>query len=152
MALQIMGGLLAIVLLVSICVLIYEGGYVERHIKDLLISWNASPIPKHRMVKRWLAVKKAMASDDPANWRAAIMNADSMLDEVVAKLGYRGNTLDERLQNTVPYQFPSLENAWRAHQISDFLKQDSSYPLTREVAEQTIRIYRTIFQETGIIL
>ena len=99
---------------------------------------------------------KAMAcnkrSYDPGGWRVAIIDADSMLDEVVAKLGYKGDTLEERLKNAVEYQFPSLENAWRAHQISDFLKEDSSYVLTREVAEQTIEIYRTIFTETGIIL
>jgi len=150
--LQIVGGLVSVILLVAIIILIYRGGSFATHMRHLWISWNASPLPKSRMVKRWLAIKGAMESDDSGKWRAAIIDADSMLDEVVAKLGYKGDTLEERLKNTVEYQFPSLENAWRAHQISDFLKEDRSYPLTREIAEQTIEIYRIIFTETGIIL
>jgi len=151
-ALQIVGGIFSLILLVAIIILIYKSGAFETHMRHLWTSWRASPLPKHRMVKRWLAIKGEMESDDPEKWRAAIIDADLMLDEVVAKLGYKGETLEERLKNTVEYHFPSLENAWRAHQISDFLREDPSYPLTREVAEQTIGIYRTIFTETGIIL
>lgn len=150
--LQIAGGLISVILIVSIVILIYRGGSFAIHMRHLWIAWKASPLPKNRMVKRWLVIKEAMGRDDPGGWRVAIIDADSMLDEVVAKLGYKGDTLEERLKNAVEYQFPSLENAWRAHQISDFLKEDSSYVLTREVAEQTIEIYRTIFTETGIIL
>ena len=149
---QIIGGIFSIILLVAIIVLIYKGGAFAAHMRDLWISWNASPLPKSRMVNRWLAIKGEMESDDPEKWRAAIIDADSMLDEIVAKLGYKGETLEERLNNTVEYQFPSLENAWRAHQISDFLREDPSYSPTREVAEQTIEIYKIIFTETGIIL
>ena len=150
--LQILGGLLSLFFVVAIVVLIHKGGAFERHIKHLWIAWRATPIPKHRMVKRWLKIKKEMEGDDPTAWRTAIIDADSMLDEVVSKLGYRGNTLEERLENIIPEQFPSLDDAWRAHQISDFLKEDSSYDLTREVAERTIDIYRDIFLEVGIIL
>lgn len=152
LVLQIAGGFISVILIVSIVILIYRGGSFATHMRHLWIAWNASPLPKSRMVKRWLAIKGAMEKDDSGGWRTAIIDADSMLDEVVAKLGYKGDTLEERLKNAVEYQFPSLENAWRAHQISDFLKEDSSYVLTREVAEQTIEIYRTIFTETGIIL
>ena len=152
LALQIVGGILSLALLAGIIILIYKGGAYATHIKHVWTAWNATPLPKHKMVKRWLKIIKSMEGDDPAAWRMAVIDADSMLDEVVAKLGYIGNNLEERLENIIPEQFPSLEDAWRAHQISTFLKEDSSYNLTREVADRTIEIYRSIFRETGIIL
>lgn len=152
LALQIIGGILSIVFLAGTIVLIHKGGLLGRHIKDLWVSWNASPAPKHRMVKQWIAIKKSIASNDPALWKQAILSADAMLDEVIVKLGYRGGTLEERLGNITQYQFPSLENAWRAHEITKFIKGDPSYPLSREITERTIEIYEDIFRETGILL
>ncbi len=152
LALRILGGMLSLVLVVGVIMLIQRGGAFERHIKHLLISWNGSPLPKRRMVKQWLAIKKLMKQDNPEAWRAAIIDADSMLEEIVEKLGYKGATLEERLQNITAYQFPSIEDARRAHEISRFLEEDSSYPLTYGVAEKTIGIYGNILRETGIIL
>lgn len=152
LALQILGGILSLVLVVGVIMLIQKGGALERHIQHLWISWNASPLSKRRMVKRWLSIKELMKQDNPEGWRAAILGADAMLDEIVKRLGCKGTTLAERFQNTTEYQFPMLEDARRAHEISNFLEEDSSYPLTREVSEKTIGIYRNIFRETGIIL
>lgn len=151
LSLQILGGILSLVFLAAIIILIHRGGAFERHIQHLWISWNVSPLPKRRMAKRWLAIKELMRQDNPEGWRAAILGADAILDEIVKRLGYNGDTFEERLKNATEYQFPSIEDAWRAHEISKFLEVDSSYTLTRGVAEKTIEIYRNIFRDTGII-
>lgn len=123
-----------------------------RHTRDLWTSWNATPLPKHRMAKEWIRIRKSIETDDPKLWKAAILSADSILEEVVAKLGYKGETLQERLSNVTSYQFPGLDNALRAHEISKFIKEDPSYPLSREITERTIKIYEDIFKEAGIFL
>ena len=152
LALQILGGMLSLIFVAGVIILIQRGGAFERHIQHLRISWNASSLPKRKMAKRWLAIKELMKQDSPNAWRAAVIGADSMLDEIVKKLGYKGATLEERLQNVNAYKSPSIEDARRAHEISRFLEQDSSYPLTYGVAEKTIGIYGNILRETGIIL
>jgi hypothetical protein len=150
--LQILGGVTSLAFLWAIIILIKKGGAFERHVRHLRIAWKATPIPRHRMGKRWIAIKNAMDTEDPQNWRAAIIDADRMLDEVLTKIGYAGDNIDQRLQNILPEQFPSLEDAWRAHRVRDFLVADSSYPLSRKVADTTIEIYKNIFLETGLIL
>lgn len=152
LALQILGGSLSLIFVAGVIMLIQRGGAFERHVKHLRISWNASPLPKRGMTKRWLAIKKLMKQDNPEGWRGAIIDADLMLDETVEKLGYKGATLEERLQNITEYKSPGLEDARRAHEISKFLKEDSSYPLTYGVVEKTIGIYENVLRETGIIL
>ncbi|MFY9458011.1 MAG: hypothetical protein WAP23_03780 [Candidatus Spechtbacterales bacterium] len=151
LALRILSVVLSLALLAGTIILIQKGGALEGHIKHLWISWNASPLPKRRMAKRWLSIKKAMKGDDPKGWRAAIIDADSMLDEIIERLEYKGDTLEERLKNITAYQFASIEDARSAHEISNFLKEDPSYSLIRGVAEKTIGIYGNIFSETGII-
>lgn len=150
--LQILSAIISVALIVAIVILIKKGGAFERHIKHLLIAWRATPIPKHKMVKRWLVIKEAMEGEDPQNWRTAIIDADLMLDEVLRSLGYGGDTMDERLENILPEQFPILEEAWRVHQVRNFLVEDPSYTLSREAADKAIELYKDIFRETGIIL
>jgi hypothetical protein len=151
LALQILGGSLSLIFVAGVIMLIQRGGALERHIKHLWISWNASFLPGRRMAKRWLAIKELMRQDNPKSWRAAIIDADSMLDEIVEKLGYEGDAPEERLQNVTAYKSPSIEDAKRAHEIARFLKEDPSYPLTYGVAEKTIWIYGNVLGETGII-
>ena len=74
LALQILGGIVSLALLWAIVVLINKGGAFERHIRHLLIAWKATPIAKHRMVKRWIAIREAMETQDSSNWRSAIAN------------------------------------------------------------------------------
>ena len=45
--------------------------------------------------KRWDIVEGYIASANPAEWKLAIMEADSMLEELVKKLGYPGTTLGD---------------------------------------------------------
>ena len=153
LVLQILGGILSVILGGATIVLIIKGGAPQRHIRHLWVSWRKGPLPKAKIVKRWRVIAAAIESEDPRAWRAAIADADYMLDEVLRKIGYGGNTIDERL-SSIPttIQFPALEDAWRAHQVHQFLTEDSNYPLTREVAERTIEIYRNIFRQTGIII
>jgi len=150
--LQVLGGLVSLIFLAGIIILIKKGGAFDRHMNHLKIAWKATPIPRHKMGKRWISIKKEMDTEDPENWRAAIIDADLMLDEVLSKIGYEGDNIDQRLQNILPEQFPSLEEAWKAHRVRDFLVEDPSYPLSRKVADATMEIYKNIFLETGLIL
>jgi hypothetical protein len=151
-ALQIWGGILSLTFFVAVVVLLQKGGALTRHLRHLWIAWHKTPLPMRRMRKQWGKIVKDMESDDPVIWRVSIFQADRMLDEILSHIGYAGETMEEKL-GTIPtaIQFPSLEDAWRARKIRNFLAQDSSYPLSREVAQQTLEIYKKIFTDIGII-
>jgi len=153
LVLQIIGGILSVILGGATIVLIIKGQAPQRHILHLWNAWRKGPLPKAKIVKRWRLIKEAIEGEDPRAWRVAIADADRILDEVLGKIGYEGNTTEERLANIpTSIQFPALEDAWRAHQVHQFLLEDPNYTLTREVAEQTTEIYRKIFRQTGIII
>lgn len=151
LVIQLIGGMASLVLLVTIVWLIKGAGYPQRHLRHLWISWNAGPVPKHKTEKKWKAIETALKRDDPELWRSAILKCDIMLDQILAAIGYEGGNVDERLTNANPEQFQSLNEAWRAHKIRQFIEEDPNYLPTRKVAEKTIEIYRNIFVETGII-
>jgi hypothetical protein len=152
LVLQIGGGLLSLVLIAIIFYTIRDAGYPQRHVRHLWTAWKRSPLPKHKMTIRWLAIESASKGNDPGAWRDAIVDADMMLDQVLLKLGYNGESMEERLNNAPPDHFASLQDAPRAHQIREFIEDDPTYMPTKEVFDRTIEIYKNIFEEMGILI
>lgn len=152
LVLQIISGIISLILLIAIISLIKRAGYPQRHMRHLLLAWRSGEMPKNRLIEKWENIEQSLKGDDPKLWRAAIVDADKILDEALSKIGYEGSNLDERLSNVDVEQFPSLVDAWRVHQVRQFVEEDQEYLPTRQVVEKTFLIYRNIFKEIGIIL
>lgn len=97
---------------------------------------------------RWGIVETHLASDNPAEWKLAIMEADSMLEELVKKLGYSGSTLGEMMKQIEKSDFTTLNDAWEAHKVRNYIAhQGSTFLLTKHQANHTIRLYEKVFKE-----
>ena len=90
-------------------------------------------------------------SDNPNDWKLAIIEADITLDQALKDRGYRGNSLGERLRYITPNQMQSIQDAWEAHKIRNRIAHDGSdFVLTKRIAQETIARYRRVFAELGI--
>jgi hypothetical protein len=91
------------------------------------------------------------SSDNPNDWKLAIIEADIILDETLKKRGYVGSSLGERLRNISPTQLQSLNDAWEAHKIRNRIAHEGAdFVLTKRVADETINRYRRVFTEFGV--
>lgn len=105
------------------------------------------PVPAKRN-ERWDTVVEHVKSDNPNDWRVAILEADIMLDELVTKMGLMGNTLGERLKQAARGDFRTLDAAWEAHRIrNEIAHAGSDYVLTKREAERVIGLYEEVFRE-----
>ncbi len=91
-------------------------------------------------------------SDHPNDWKLAIIEADIVLDEALQKAGYGGVTLGERLKSISPSQLQSLDDAWQAHKVRNQVAHGGAdFVLTKRLAEETIKQYRRVFTELGVM-
>jgi hypothetical protein len=96
-------------------------------------------------------VYKHIASQNPNDWKLAIIEADIVLDETLKQLGYPGVSLGERLKSISPQQMASLNDAWEAHKVRNRIAHDGAdFVLTQRMAEDTINRYRRVFAELGV--
>lgn len=101
---------------------------------------------------RFTIVEKHIASDNPAEWRLAIIEADTLLEEIVKKMGYEGTTLGEMLKNIELSDFNTLNEAWEAHKVrNQIAHQGSSFTLTKREAKRVVGLYEKVFREFDII-
>ena len=102
--------------------------------------------------ERWQKIETLFASNSESDWRVAIIEADSMLDEFVRSLGYPGANLGERLKNTNPQFFPTIQLAWDAHKIrNEIAHAGMDYRLSERTKEIARKNFHYIFTDAKYI-
>lgn len=97
---------------------------------------------------RWEHVLAMASSESPGEWRLAILEADTMLDELTRSMSYRGDNLGERLKNIEKSDFNTLDLAWEAHKVRNQIAHTGSdFILTSREAKRIIGLYRQVFEE-----
>ena len=102
--------------------------------------------------EKWEKIQNDILSNNPSDWRLAIIEADTVLDEMVKTMGYKGADLGERLKSIEPSDFDTLNDAWEAHKVRNRIAHDgSAYPLTHDEAKRIIGLYERVFREFKFI-
>ncbi len=101
---------------------------------------------------RWKTVLEYLLSPVESDWKLSVMEADSMLDDLMEQLDFRGDSLGERLKNADRDKFPKLTNAWEVHAIRNKIAHEgANYILTQREAKRIIALYEQIFRDFGFI-
>ena len=104
------------------------------------------------MHPRWEHIQSLLEGGSPSEWREAIVEADIMLDDVLANQGYKGDGVGEKLKSADPAKFKTLQNAWEAHKVrNQIAHQGSVFALSDTLASRTIAHYEAVFRELKVI-
>jgi hypothetical protein len=121
-----------------------------RHIEHYHHSLAHADVPK--TVLRWDRIKDQLASDNEQSWRLAILEADIMLSELLDSLGYRGETVAERMRQVDRADFHTIDLAWEAHKVRNRIAHDgSAHVLTAREARRVIDLFEAVFKEHGFV-
>ena len=127
----------------------YEGLIAER-LKDAEQVWNET----HRGDKRVSRLDDVLLhaqSDNPNDWKLAIIEADIILDQVLKERGYAGNSLGERLRSITPSHLGSIDDAWEAHKVRNKIAHEGAdFVITKRIVNETIARYQNVFREFGV--
>jgi hypothetical protein len=101
---------------------------------------------------KWRIILKHINSYNPSDWKLAIIEADTILDGLVERSGFPGETLGERMKNADPGVFRTIKFAREAHFVRNRIAHDgSSFVLSDRDAKQTIKKYEEVFREFDYI-
>ncbi len=115
--------------------------------KELKNFTPTAPVATGRN-ERWERIETLITTENENDWRQAIIEADIILDEMVARMNYKGADLAERLKNVEPSDFTSLQDAWEAHKVRNRIAHDgSAFSLSKHEAKRVIDLYENVFKE-----
>ena len=102
--------------------------------------------------ERWKKVLDYLFSINENDWKLAVIEADSMLFDLLTSLGFKGDNLGDKLKNANINNFRSLNAAWEVHNIRNKIAHEgSSFQLSLHEAKRVIALYESIFMEFGYI-
>lgn len=120
----------------------------EQHYRTLLVEPDAAG-GAH---PRWEHIQSLAEGASRSEWREAIIEADIMLDDILAREGYEGDGIGEKLKSADPSQFKTLQNAWEAHKVRNQIAHEgSAFDLSETVAHRTLAHYEAVFREFKVI-
>jgi len=101
---------------------------------------------------RWSDVQKHVSSENPNDWRLAIIEADIMLEQILDDAGYVGASVGEKLKTANTTSFATVQDAWDAHMVRNKIAHaGSDFVLTKRIMQETIVKYERVFREFGAI-
>mgnify|MGYP001608227195 CR=1 FL=1 len=101
---------------------------------------------------RWLHIESLAEGASASQWREAIIEADIMLDDVLARNGYVGDGVGEKLKAVELSDLNTLNDAWEAHKVRNQIAHEgSAFNLSEDLALRTISRYGAVFRELDVI-
>lgn len=101
---------------------------------------------------RFAHIEQLARGGGASEWREAIIEADIMLDELLARAGYTGEGVGEKLLQADRSRLASLNDAWEAHKVRNQIAHEGSrFDLSDTLAQRTIARYAAVFRELRAI-
>lgn len=133
---------ISLILFIFIIFLLKATSWLQiRYLDQIIEFFGYKPIFSKKGLKQWLKIKERLETNIESEYKLAIIEADAMLDDVLKKLGYKGESFGERLENLSSDILPNLNDIKNAHKIRNNIVYDPDYKLTLDEAKRIISIY-----------
>jgi hypothetical protein len=132
-----------IVMLIDIVLLLKQRG-LGGDIRDTLVGMNIPPElgnKKNKLRAKWAKVRVKLDSKNESDYKVAIIEADNIIDDLLARMNYKGENMGERLDNITPGQIENIEDLRTAHETRNRIIHDENFVLTKVEAKKTFEYY-----------
>lgn len=94
-----------------------------------------------KMLKVWNKIKARLDTGLESEYKLAVMEGDSVLDDILRKMGYKGESLGERLEKLTPATLPNLEDIKEGHKMRTNILHNPDQGLSLDEAKKTLFAY-----------
>lgn len=93
---------------------------------------------KKSMKAKWSKIKKRLESDNSAEYKVAIIEADDIIDDLIKRLGYGGENMGDRLANIPEGQIENVSEIKEAHEIRNRIIHEEDFEVSKELAQEVL--------------
>ena len=148
----VVGYVLSVVGLIAIVYIIIRLFELRRREEAYYSTVITAPGATGGVNPRWQHIESLINATNPSHWREAIIEADIMLDDALARRGYVGDGVGEKLKAVEAGDLETLQDAWDVHKVRNQIAHEgSTFNLSETLARRTIARYESIFRELKAI-
>lgn len=112
---------------------------------------EGSALPLKELKDYWGQLGLRLNMQDDAQWKLAVIEADNFFDHVLTLLGYKGESMGERLQKVLPEHLPNINDVWRVHKVRNSLVHDATFRLSYSQARDVYETYEKALKQLKIL-
>lgn len=100
--------------------------------------------------KKWQAARKRLESPNPADWKLAVIEAENLTEEVLARMGFGGESFGDKIKKLTREQVPGLDDLMASHQTRNDIVHDPDFRISLDDAKNTISGYERALKELEV--
>ncbi len=125
--------------------------YLKYRFKETYTEFKkAKPYTDLKIRKDWKEVIGSAKSENEAERKIAVIEADEMIDDILFQMGYEGENLLEKLEGLSKEIIPNIEELRDAHRERRDIVYDPSKKLSQEEAVRVVSVYEETFKDLQI--
>jgi hypothetical protein len=137
------------VLLLTFVTRASTSGSKRRFIAGGLARRHLNTANRETIQARWLAVESLVKAGQSSNLKAAVIDADKLLDFTLKALGASGSTLGERLRSA-QRSFSNYNGVWQAHKLRNQIVHEDGGIVAAQVPV-AIKQFRQALEDLGAL-
>ncbi|MBI5140084.1 MAG: hypothetical protein HZA94_01385 [Candidatus Vogelbacteria bacterium] len=123
---------------------IYQLLQVRKRQREAFLNlFKVAVEPGSENEKGWEDITGHLESENEAQWKLAIIDADKVLEDALKRAGYLGVGVGELLKDAEgKHGFRSLQEAWEAHKVRNRIAHEAGFELTKREARRAVELYK----------
>lgn len=142
--------LVYILVLIADIILVLMLTDIKASVRENLTGGHRPAGSRKKYIKRWETILSRLESENPSQYKVAILEADVFAEEILEALGYHGANMKERLEAMHEYDVETKGELTTGHAVRNRIINEPQFEPNREEAEATLRHFSNFFKEADL--
>lgn len=109
------------------------------------------PYGSSKYAKEWKKIVKKMDTGIESEYKLAIIEADTLLDDMLKFMGYTEETTEKKVEKLTSIDISNINELREVRKVRNFVIQDPDYKLTEDKAREVLKVYEDSFKSLGFV-
>lgn len=133
---------LSVVMAVSTIILLTKSNYLNAsYLEDTAELLTFKPHGVRKITKAWNKIMSRMDTGLESEYKLAVIEGDGVLDDVLKKMGYKGESLGERLEKLTSATLPNIDDIKERHKARTNILHNPDFGLSLDEAKKILAVY-----------
>jgi hypothetical protein len=146
-------GIYLLILLADLIMLLIQRGSAGDW-RTILYGMNLPPeltSKKAKLKLKWDKIRKRLENANEADYKVAIIEADAVIDDLIKRIGYKGENMMERVKNIPAGQLDKIDEIEEAHEVRNRIIHEEKFKVTRKDADEVLKKYEHFLRHFEVL-
>jgi hypothetical protein len=108
-------------------------------------------VKKKKLKARWNKIKEKLKSGNETEYKLAIIEADGVIDGILSRLGYKGETMSEKLDSIPTGQIEGTDNMRKAHEMRNRIIHEEKLKISHKDAAEVFENFECFLNSFEVL-